>query len=642
MKRVSIALFVTIMAVSVFAQTAPQTVQDSMDGNWCVINGQKKFMTGMNIAWITSNTFGRDVGDSRLDINAFTTHIKKIRRAGGNCVRWWLHTDASNCPKIDETGAVTGIGSQTIANIAQALDTAYAYGVVVDLCLFSFDMLVPGDGAGKSDYSDYNLQSNHLFLTEPENIDTYLENGLGPILEAVGSHPAIMCWEVFNEPEGMLASANWEHVERKITQDDILRITNKIAGFVHRNSKKMVSTGIASTEYVAEYSDENLIAAGGDNDGYLDFYMVHYYPEWQGESMSPFHNPASHWNMDRPILIGEFPAKSWDSSIIGTGSDSPWRTEKDIVEAFEYAYQNEYAGAMSWSLTESNSDYLGNYETTKPALESLFDSHADDIMIKDVTIEEISGNYVMSLTLTDLPLPTAEGGAYNELGASFSGDWSGNTTLSWDMYVEESSGTNLQIVPVIKVGSEYEWSPAQDEAILLSSVDQGRWITFELPISSFGADDVSDVKEILFQYWATESAYTGNIYFDNVAVDGDTLFRFNSEGSTWTSVANESNVGLVSREDIATDIIAQPDQMAKAIRKPTITAKGKTVFLRLNKGTNTHLSIIDLSGKSIRKVNCGALQAGVHTFSFKDLSAGQYIARVRKGKQTVSSRIVLQ
>ncbi|MFW5960425.1 MAG: hypothetical protein ACOCSE_04835, partial [Chitinivibrionales bacterium] len=346
-KRIGILLTVFIIVSTVPGATPQQTVQDSMDGDRCVINGDKRFISGMNIAWVSSTSFGNDVGDNKIDINSFTTYVKQIRRAGGNSLRWWLHTDASNCPKIDSTGAVTGLGSETISNITEVLDTAYAYGVVVSLCLFSFDMLVPGDGDGKASYSDYDLQSNHRFLTEANNIDTYLENGLGPILDSVGSHPAIMCWEVFNEPEGMLASAGWSHVEEKISQDDILRITNKIAGYVHRNSKKMVSTGIASTDYVDEYSDDQLAAAGDDNDGYLDFYMVHYYPEWQGESMSPFHNPASSWNMDRPVLIGEFPAKSWDTSMIGESSGQSLKTSKDIVEAYDYAYQNGYAGAMS-------------------------------------------------------------------------------------------------------------------------------------------------------------------------------------------------------------------------------------------------------------------------------------------------------
>jgi hypothetical protein len=39
----------------------------------------------------------------------------------------------------------------------------------------------------------------------------------------------------------------------------------------------------------------------------LDFYEPHYYNnEGDGGRWSPFHQPASHWNVDKPIVIGEF------------------------------------------------------------------------------------------------------------------------------------------------------------------------------------------------------------------------------------------------------------------------------------------------------------------------------------------------
>lgn len=110
---------VLIASFSVFA-VPQQTLQDSMNGNWSVIDGKKRFMSGMNIAWISSTSFGNDVGDTKINISAFTNHVKNIRKAGGNALRWWLHTDASHCPKIDANGAVTGLGSRTICSCSPA------------------------------------------------------------------------------------------------------------------------------------------------------------------------------------------------------------------------------------------------------------------------------------------------------------------------------------------------------------------------------------------------------------------------------------------------------------------------------------------------------------------------------------------
>jgi hypothetical protein len=643
-KQVSLGIVLAAAGASAsVTAVAPQTVKDSMSGNWAVINGKKLFLSGMNIAWLTSNSFGNDVGDTKINIAAFTNHVKNIRKAGGNAVRWWLHTDASRCPKINAAGEVTGLGSKTISNIREALDTAYSYGVVVDLCLFSFDMLVPGDGTGKAAYSEYSLANNTKFLTVPANIDTYLNKALKPLLDSVGNHPAILCWEVFNEPEGMLASANWSHVTQKLPMADILRITNKIAGFVHRNSKKMVSTGIASYSYVGEYSTAKLVAAGGDADGYLDFYMAHYYPEWQDASLSPFEHPASFWNMDKPILIGEFPAKSWSASTTGPSSGQPLKTTKTINDAFAYAYANGYAGAMSWAMSEQASSFFGDYSTTAPALKALYDAHTADIKIKDVTIEAMSGNYVMGLTINNLAIPSGDVG-YWELGTSLSKSFAGKTSLFFDIYVKPGSATNLQIIPVIKVSSAYTWSPATTKAINLSTVTPGAWKTIEIPLSAFGAADMSDVREVLFQYFSQTTPYTaGTVYFDNVRVDNDTLANFNTEGSAWFTGSSNASTGLVKYSDATVGLGGSPFAMSgKAEVWPSLALKGRDLEVIFSQAGEARITLTNAQGAVIRSVDCKAISPSRHSIALGPIAAGRYFVEIRQSGLGHSERVAVQ
>jgi hypothetical protein len=90
MKRSASGIIISTILFSITSVFAaqPQTTKDSMNGSWAVINGKKIFLSGMNIAWITSNTFGNDIGDTKINISTFTNQVKSIRKAGGNALRW--------------------------------------------------------------------------------------------------------------------------------------------------------------------------------------------------------------------------------------------------------------------------------------------------------------------------------------------------------------------------------------------------------------------------------------------------------------------------------------------------------------------------------------------------------------------------
>lgn len=640
-KRVSSFIFLSTIYVNLWAAVAPQTVKDSMSGNWLVINGQKRFMSGMNIAWIG---FGSDVGDKGIAISSFTDKVKQIRKAGGNAMRWWLHTDASNCPKIDETGAVTGLGANTIKNMRMALDTAYAYGVVLDMCLFSFDLLVPGDGTGKSGYSNYNLDYNHKFLTDTSKITTYLNNALKPILDSVGSHPAVMCWEVFNEPEGMLASANWSHVTKKITQNDILRITNRIAGFVHRNSKKMASTGIASFSYVSEYSDAKLKAAGGDPDGYLDFYMAHYYPEWQGEDISPFHNQASKWNMDRPILIGEFPANDWSSSTQGPSSKQPLKSSMTSKDAFNWAYEKGYAGAMSWAMTEQNS-FFGSYETTAPSLTDLFTKYKSDIMIKDVVVTELGGDLSMKI---DLDLPSTDATPEAELNGTY--DFSGTDSLIADIYLPAGTSTDVQLLLVMKTSSGWDWCPS---SVTFTSSITGSWLKYAAAISTFAASDagkvidLADVKQILIQFVPKSSSFNGTLYIDNVrSKKGSTetvISDFNKTGAAWAEyeVGSADNIQISLQQKPGKTDVRNAVTTKAAVGFNVMVSGKKLIITNAVKG-NVKIRVLDLMGKAHMTREFRNVSEKIKSIDCSRLATGNYLIEIRVNNHSTVSSILLQ
>jgi hypothetical protein len=327
--------------------------------NRVIHNNKEIFLSGMNLAWVN---FAQDL--TKFDEASFTTALGEISSAGGNSMRWWLHIDGRYSPKFKKD-KVSGITQKEIDNMKKALDLAYDHDMGMIMCLWSFDMLRKSIG---KKYTD----RNKLMLSDTAYSMAYIRNALVPLLQQLGEHPAVICWEVFNEPEGMSNEFGWDFNEH-VPMSDIQRFINLVAGSVHRIAPQAkVSNGswsfIASSDigtYKNYYTDSALISAGGDSAGILDFYMVHYY-DWGGTEISPFHHHADYWQLDKPIVIAEFSANGPYPGIMAKA-------------AYDSLYSNGYAGALSWTWT--GHDGHGNVTDATPGLQYLLKNYPKDIVI---------------------------------------------------------------------------------------------------------------------------------------------------------------------------------------------------------------------------------------------------------------------
>ncbi len=320
---------------------------------------QMVFSDGINLAW---NNFARDIVD--LDTQYFIRILDSIQSAGGNTMRWWLHTNGNNSPQFDATGNVTGLDPNTISNMRTVLDLAYNKGVAISMCLWSFDMLQP---QGQSQ------QVMKALLEDRDITQTYIDNALIPILQEVGNHPAVLSWEIFNEPEGMTEEFGYTPVRTAMI--NIQQFVNLTAGAIHRTvPTAQVSSGAANFDTMTDieghtnfYRDDRLIAAGGDLLGTLDFYQVHYYPSNFDIDISPFHRPADWWGLDKPIVIGEFPSSSIDETEAQSYT---------IKEAYQIAFEYGYAGSNAWDFRGFDG---GSFETAREGISYLANTYPEDI-----------------------------------------------------------------------------------------------------------------------------------------------------------------------------------------------------------------------------------------------------------------------
>src|SRR5690554_3752110 len=238
--------------------------------NYIEHKGHPVFLSGINLAWMD---FGNDL--TNFDSERFRTIMQNVSDAGGNSVRWWIHIDGRSTPTY-ENDTVVGISETALDNLGVALDIAAEHQIVISLCLWSFDMMHKKKDSESEAVALDRLAKNRILLEDSSATQAYIDNALVPMVERFAGHTAILCWEIFNEPEGMTTIGNWSHIEN-IDIQYIQRFINRCAGAIHRtdpdakvsngswNAKATVDIdAIPSTNY---YSDAALIAAGGDADG---------------------------------------------------------------------------------------------------------------------------------------------------------------------------------------------------------------------------------------------------------------------------------------------------------------------------------------------------------------------------------------
>jgi hypothetical protein len=171
------------------------------------------------------------------------------------------------------------------------------------------------------------------------NRQAYINNYLTPLVTALKGTPGLYSYEIFNEPEGMNATG-WAMY--KTTEAYIQTCVNQFAAAIHAaDPNTPVTTGSQVFQYCSNvngntnyYSDSALRAAGGMQTGTLDFYEVHYYTS-NGTANSCFMHPASYWQLDKKLVMGEFYAATTD----GVSQD----------DTYTYLYNNGYNGAWAWS-----------------------------------------------------------------------------------------------------------------------------------------------------------------------------------------------------------------------------------------------------------------------------------------------------
>jgi hypothetical protein len=404
-------LVALIWTSATLAQTADRT-QLVDERIW--FHGQDLWINGGNVAWIN---FARDIGPGETRLDLFEEMFKELRDHGGNAFRLWLHTTGASTPEWSGD-RISGPGDGTIEDLRAILDLALEHDIAIMPCLWSFDMLRIRNGPEVTDRS-------YQLLTDEPTLQSYIDNALVPMVEALRGHPAILAWEIFNEPEGMSYEFGWPF-NRHVPMAAIQRFINRTTGAIKRADPDVLVTNgswsfmaasdempdetpmfgyrsadsmtVAEVRQVQEfleeryshvysldetvahidsvgarprninyYRDDRLLAAGGDPDGTLDFYTVHYY-NWAGTSLSPFHHDKTAWGLDKPLVVAEF----YMDDAFGVSH----------TDFYEVLLRRGYAGAMGWQWFDAWRDREGiahNWPRVLEAVRRTADEHPEAV-----------------------------------------------------------------------------------------------------------------------------------------------------------------------------------------------------------------------------------------------------------------------
>ncbi len=597
----------------------------TVNGTELQYNGKKIFFSGTNLAWADYNS---DVGDSPLNENAWRKAVEGTRAAGGNSIRWWLFNNMSQSPAIDTaTHLVSGLKENTINNMKKALDIAEEYGVMVSMCLFSHNLMEPNQwGIYEGEKLDFTANQK---LFDDDGTKAFIDNVLIPVVKTIGNHNALMSWEVFNEPEGMTTECEGWTTE-KMELAKIQKFTNKVAAAIHAiDPELLVSTGSVNIQYQKHWNDAALIAAGGEENGTLDFFQTHYYPYWQADAVSPFMNTAAQmaatYGYDsKPMIIGEFPASGWTGDTYTSSMAA--KTEISTEECYRKAFDGGYAGALAWQyIGDKTEEQFGGYSyTIDPALaamKALAATEEASIKIKDVVIEDATGNGMMAVTYGD-------DNAQIEYQKTF--DLGSASTLSF--VVKNNGKSEAKLYLILKLTDAWKWTEIDGEC----SVAAGEKKICSYDIS--GTADRNQTRSIIIANYA--AGYKGTILYDDV-VAGDTLFNFNTDkydafsrsfGNTETMIPEIKIV--FNNEDYIAGISPR-----KTFARSSMHFSGNTLQLSVAQPGNVSVGIYTLNGMRIASLHQGALAAGTHRFDLSKISQGVYLVRV-KGKAFNAHRTI--
>ena len=274
------------------------------------------YLHGTNMPWLNwQRDFGggKESGVSNPGNRArIGDALATAKASGANVVRWWVFEGDAWQIKRDGSGAPIEVDEAVFADFDVALELAEQHDLYYVFVLFSSPSHLPAS-----------------WLDDPGQRSS-LASALSVLFANYRSHPRVMTWEVFNEPE-------FDVWQKRAIEESVRATIKEIAGAIHANSHAYATVGGAMLDGLS-------MMQGPD----LDYYQAHWYDYMSGGDWCvlchDYEDVRKRTNLDAPLVIGEL--------YLSADIENPHLRLEDL-------YTRGYAGGWPWSIfSESTLDKL--------------------------------------------------------------------------------------------------------------------------------------------------------------------------------------------------------------------------------------------------------------------------------------------
>jgi len=293
-----------------------------VEGSQFIRNGERIFFVGGNTPWDKWNDFG-----DRFNANFWENHFKALHDLGVNGTRVWIVCNGNSAVKLNRDGTVKNISDKFWTDLDQFFEIAAKNEIYIMATMMSFDCTK----AGNTDRENW-----RAMIKNTNSINDFNNKYISKFVKRYKNNPYLFSMDLCNEPDWIFEhdSISWENLSNLFAQEAVV---------IHKNSKVLVTVGIAMTKYNSDshlgnkVSDSFLQSQYKNPKAYLDFYSPHHYA-WETKLFkNPFFVSPAEWMSDtsKPIAVGECSAKSCDGHT--------------LADDYTGAYSLGYGGVFVWT-----------------------------------------------------------------------------------------------------------------------------------------------------------------------------------------------------------------------------------------------------------------------------------------------------